>query len=127
MRKPTACTLRTEPQPGQLVPGRRAVGVRTEQPGAGHRPVAGQDAAGAPVRLFRCAALPPGRQSPPDPGERCALPGAQQPPRWCDARGRQLRRPAALRAEQLRPVAGAAGVPRAADEDPRRCRLLELP
>src|SRR3546814_9919404 len=42
-------------------------------------------------------------------------------------RRRQLRRPAALRTQQLRPVAGTAAVPRAAAEDQRRRGLVELP
>jgi hypothetical protein len=97
------------------------------QPGARHRRLARQDAAGAPVLLRRRAALPPGRQPPPDPGQRAALPGPQQPPRRRHARRRQLRRHARLRAQQLRPVAGAARLPRAAAEDRRRRRPLELP
>src|SRR3546814_5340223 len=42
-------------------------------------------------------------------------------------RRRQLRRPAALRAQQLQPVAGTAAVPRAAAEDQWRRGLVELP
>src|SRR3546814_17565840 len=42
-------------------------------------------------------------------------------------RRRQLRRPAALRTQQLQPVAGTAAVPRAAAEDQRRRGLVELP
>src|SRR3546814_6007394 len=91
------------------------------------RSVTGQDAAVAPVQLRRCAALPPGRELPPDPGQRRALPGAQQPPRRPGPRRRQLRRPAALRTQQLQPVAGTAAVPRAAAEDQRRRGLVELP
>ena len=74
--------VRTEPQSGELLRRRRAERVRAaRQPGAGHRRVAGQDAAGAAVQLRRCAALPPRREPPPDPGQRRALPGAQQPAR----------------------------------------------
>ncbi len=86
---------------------------------AGHRLLARQDAAGAAVLLRRCAALPARRQSPSDPGERAALPGAQLPPRRHHAGRRQPRQHARLRAEQLRRVAGAARLPRAAAE-PRR-------
>jgi len=56
------------------------------------------DAAGPPLRLWRCAALPARRQSPPDTGQCPALPGAQLPPRWRHARRRQPRQHPRLRA-----------------------------
>lgn len=79
------------------------------QRGARYRFLAGQDAPGPSVLLRRRPSLSPGRQPPPDPGERRALPAPGLPPRRRHAGGRQ-QRPSArhLRAEQLQPVAGAA-------------------
>ena len=99
-----------EPQPGELLRRGRAGGLQPGQRRARHRLLAGQDAAGAPVLLRRRAALPARREPPPDPGQRAALPGPQLPPRRRDAGRRQLRQHARLRAEQLRRVAGAAGL-----------------
>ena len=59
-----------EPQPGELLRRRRAGGLQPGQHRARHRLLTGQDAAGAPVLLRRCAALPARRQPPPDPGQR---------------------------------------------------------
>ena len=50
------------------------------QRGARHRLLAGQDAAGPPLLLRRCAAVPPGREPSPDPGEQGPLPGARLQP-----------------------------------------------
>jgi catalase len=79
----------------------------------GDRLLAGQNAAGPPLLLRRRAALPPGRQPPPDPGQQPQeCPGQPLPPRRADARGRQRRRDHRLRTEQLRRVAGAARIQR---------------
>ena len=58
-----------QPQPGQLLRRRRAGRVHSGQlvPGIEFSP--GQDAAGPAVLLRRRAALPAGRQPPPDPGQ----------------------------------------------------------
>ena len=56
----------TEPQPGELLRRRRAGGVQPGQRRPRHRLLARQDAAGAAVLLRRCAALPAGREPPPD-------------------------------------------------------------
>ena len=45
----------TQPQPGKLLRRGRAVGIQSGQRGAGHQLLAGQDATGSPVRLWRCA------------------------------------------------------------------------
>ena len=58
------------PQPGQRLRRGRAGRLLPEQLRARHRPVAGQDAPGPPVRLRRRAPLPARRQPHPAPGER---------------------------------------------------------
>ena len=58
-----------EPQPGELLRRRGAGCLHPGQRGAGHQLLAGPHAAGPPVLLRRRAALPPGCQPPPDPGE----------------------------------------------------------
>src|SRR5574337_241502 len=117
--------VRAEPEPRELLPRRRAERLFAQQPGARHRRLARQDAAGAAVQLRRGPALPAGREPPADPGQPRALPGAQQPPRRQRPGRCQLRRHAALRTQQLRPVAGAARVRRAAAGAARRRRFLE--
>ena len=47
--------------------------VRAQQPGAGHWPVAGQDAVGPKLRLRRCASGPAGCQLQADPGQRAQV------------------------------------------------------
>ena len=74
--------------------------------------------------LRRCAALPPGRESQPDSGEQAPLSVPRLPPRRADAHRRQLRRDDALRAEQLRRMAGHTGPQGAAPG--RRRRGLQL-
>ena len=62
---------RTQPQSGEFLRRGRAGGVLAGQCRAGHQLLAGQDVAGAAVLLRRHAALSPGRQLQPDPGQ-CA-------------------------------------------------------
>ncbi len=85
--------IRAQPQPGELLRRRRAGRVHSVATSSRESVVQpGQDAAGPAVLLRRRAALPAGRQPPPDPGQRRALPGAQLPPRRRHARRRQPRR-----------------------------------
>jgi catalase len=70
----------------------RTGGVFSCQHRAGHQLFAGQDAAGASVLLWRCAALPPRGQSPPHPGQRTEMPRPQLSPRRRNAHRRQPRR-----------------------------------
>ena len=78
-------------------------------PGIGFSP--DQMLQGAAVLLRRRAALPPRRQPPPDPGERAAVPGATATTATapCGSTATTAAR-CGYRAEQLRRVAGAAGV-----------------
>ena len=66
-----------EPQRHRLPRRDRAGGVRAQQPGGRHRPVAGQDAAGPRVLLRRRAPRPARGQLQADPGERAQGAGPQ--------------------------------------------------
>ena len=60
------------PQPGQLLRRRRAGRLRSGPLRAGHRALAGQDAAGAALRVRRRAPLPARREPHAAPGQRAA-------------------------------------------------------
>ena len=75
-------------------------------PGIGFSP--GQDAAGAPVLLWRRPALPAGRQPSPHPGQRARCPVHSYHRDGAMRVDGNSRRHARLRAQQLRRVAGAA-------------------
>ena len=77
---------------------------------------AGQNAASPFVQLCRRATLPFGRKLTPNPRQPPTLPCSQQPARRARPRRRQLRQPAALRTQQLRPMAATARLRRTAFE-----------
>ena len=90
----------------------RAGRLRAGQPGAGHRPFAGQDAARQAVRLPGRAPLPDRRELHPAAGQRAEVPGEQllegrrdalQQPGRPGVRAELLRRPARRPAWQARP------------------------
>ena len=83
-------------------------------PGIGASPR--QNAASPLVQLRRRATLPLGCELPPNSRQPPALPRPQQPARRPRPRRRQLRQPAALRTQQLRPMAATARLRRTAFE-----------
>ena len=117
-----------QPQSRELLPGCGAGCFHAGRHRAGHRFLAGQDAAGSALLLRRRAALPPGRQSSPDPGQQPEDTRRRTPPiatARCASTATTAR--PRLRTQQLRRVAGAARVQGAAAGPLRRGRQLELP
>ena len=76
---------RAQPQPGQLLRGDRAGRVLAVERRAGHRLLAGQDAAGADLRLRRRAPVPARHALRGAAGQRAAQPRASLPQGRCDA------------------------------------------
>jgi catalase len=69
--------FRTRPEPRECLRRSRTGSFFSCQHRAGHQLLTGQDAAGAPLLLRRCAALSPRHQSPPHPRQRTEMPVPQ--------------------------------------------------